>query len=142
MPEPKEDPIAPLPRANSTGQAGTTLITNVYSLLSATRNPELAWGWVRILGGEKHGLFQVQQNNFVPGWRSLTDEYLKVRPPEHRHVALDTAEYGLPSISSPRYLEAQDLIGQGLAPVWEGASPVKQAVDQLLPRLNDLLRPG
>ena len=134
--------IAPLPRANGTGQAGTTLITNVYSLLRSSRNPEVAWGWVRVLGGEKHGRFQVQQNNFAPGWKALADEYLKVRPPEHRQAALDTAEYGLPSVSSPRYVEAQDLVGQGLAPVWDGSAPVKQAVDQLQPRLTDLLRTG
>jgi multiple sugar transport system substrate-binding protein len=134
--------IAPLPRANGNGQASTTLITNVYSLLKSSRNPELAWAWVRILGGEKHGLFQVEQNNFVPAWKSLRDAYLKVKPPEHRLAALETAEYGLPSISSPKYVEMQDLVNQGLAPVWAGAAPVKQAVDQLMPRLNDLLRTG
>jgi multiple sugar transport system substrate-binding protein len=132
--------IAPLPRANSTGQASTTLITNVYSMFKSTRHPELAWGWVRLAGGEKHALFQVQQLNFMPGWKSLREEYLKVTPPEHRQAALDTADYGLPSISSPRYVEMQDIINQGLAPVWAGTSPVKQAVDQMLPKLNDLLR--
>jgi multiple sugar transport system substrate-binding protein len=132
--------IAPLPRANSNGQASTTLITNVYSMLKSTRHPEVAWGWVRIAGGEKHALFQVQQLNFVPGWRSLREEYLSVRPPDHRQAALDTAEYGLPSISSPQYVEMQDLIIPGLAPVWQGTAPARQAVDQLMPRLSDLLR--
>jgi multiple sugar transport system substrate-binding protein len=134
--------IAPLPRANGSGQASTTLITNVYSLLRSSRHPEVAWGWVRVLGGEQHGLFQVRQNSFVPAWKSLADEYLEVRPPEHRQVALDTAAYGLPSVSSPKYVELQELVGEGLAPVWEGTAPVKQAVAQLTSKLDDRLRTG
>ena len=131
--------FAPLPRANGSGQASTTLISNVYGMLKSTKHPELAWAWVRIMGSARQGLFQVRQNDFMPGWKSLRDEYVKL-PPEHRSVALDTAEYGLPSITTPKYVEMQDLVLQGLAPIWAGTAPVKQTVDQLLPKLNDLLR--
>jgi multiple sugar transport system substrate-binding protein len=131
--------VAPLPRANSNGQASTTLITNVYGMFGPARNPELAWAWVRIAGGAKHGLWQVQKKDFIPGWKSLRDEYLKL-PPAHRQAALDTADYGLPSITTPRYLEVQDLVREGLDPVWQGTAPAMQAVDQLMPKLNDLLR--
>ena len=132
--------FAPLPRANSNGQASTTMISNVYGILKSTKNPELAWAWVRLMGSAKHGLFQVQNNDFMPGWKSLRDDYVKL-PPEHRSVALDTADYGLPSITSPKYVEVQDLVLQGLAPIWAGTAPVKQTVDQLMPKLNALLQP-
>ncbi|HEY7294698.1 MAG TPA: hypothetical protein VH916_06635 [Dehalococcoidia bacterium] len=115
------------------------LITNVYGMLKSTKNPELAWAWVRFMGSAKNGLFQVQNNDFMPGWKSLRDDYLKL-PPEHRSAALDTADYGLPSITTPKYVEMQDLVLKGLAPIWAGTAPAKQTVDQLMPQLNALLQ--
>jgi ABC-type glycerol-3-phosphate transport system substrate-binding protein len=131
--------IAPLPRANSSGQAGTTVITNVYGMMKSTKHPELSWAWNRVIGGAKRGLWHVREKQTMPTWKSLRDEYLKL-PPAHRQAALDAADYGLPSISSPRYVEMQDLVLQGLAPIWAGTAPVKQTIDQLMPRLNDLLK--
>ena len=54
-------------------------------------------------------------------------------------MGLDTADYGLPSITSVKYVEMQDIVLQGLAPIWAGTAPVKQTVDQVMPKLNALL---
>jgi multiple sugar transport system substrate-binding protein len=132
--------FAPLPRPNGGGPAGTTIITNVYAMLKSTRHPELSWAWVRIMGGPKHALWHVRHKEFLPAWKPLGPEYLKLQPPEHRHVALDLSDYGTPSITSPRYVELQDIIIPGLAPVWQGEAPAKQVVEQLMPRIDELLR--
>ncbi|MBI3970189.1 MAG: sugar ABC transporter substrate-binding protein [Chloroflexi bacterium] len=132
--------FAPLPRPNGGGAAGTTIITNVYSMLKSTRHPELAWNWIRIMGGPKHARWHVENKEFLPAWKSLREDYLKLRPPEHRHVAFDLSEYGTPSITSTKYVEMQDVLIPGLAPVWDGAAPAKQVVDQLVPQVNELLR--
>jgi multiple sugar transport system substrate-binding protein len=130
--------FAPLPRPNGGGPANTALITNVYSMLKSSKNPELAWDWIRIMGSPKHALWHVKNKEFLPGWKSLREEYGKLRPPEHRAAALDLAEYGTPSINSVKYVELQDLLKEGLAPVWNGTAPAKQTVDQLMPRINAL----
>ena len=131
--------FAPLPRPNGGGQASTALITNVYSMLKSSPNPEVAWDWIRIMGSPKHARWHVENKEFMPGWRALREEYLKLRPPANRGAALDLADYGKPSINSAKYVELQDAIRDGLAPVWSGAEPAKQAVDQLTPRLSALL---
>jgi multiple sugar transport system substrate-binding protein len=130
--------FAPLPRPNGGGPANTALITNVYSMFKSSKNPEVAWDWIRIMGSPKHALWHVKNKEFLPGWKSLREEYSKLRPPEHRAAALDLAEYGTPSINSVKYVELQDLIKEGLAPVWNGTAPAKQTVDQLMPRINAL----
>ena len=61
-------------------------------------------------------------------------------PPDNIKANVELGEYGTPSIMSTAYVEMQDEILNGLQPVWNNQVPVRQAVSEIVGRVNDLLK--
>jgi hypothetical protein len=53
---------------------------------------------------------------------------------------IELGEYGTSSIMSTAYVEMQDEILNGLQPVWNHEVPVRQAVAEVVRKVNDLLK--
>jgi hypothetical protein len=61
-------------------------------------------------------------------------------PPDQIGVNVELGEYGTPSMKSGAYNDVQDQILNGLAPVWRREVPIRQAVTEIVRKVNDLLR--
>jgi multiple sugar transport system substrate-binding protein len=133
---------APLPRPNNNGKAGNFIGSNVFIGLKATRHPDVIWDWLAALGGVKHAEWKMRDPDLlaVPAWKPLRAEYARMTPPDNIRAYIDLGEYGTTSIMSTEYDELQNAILQGLRPVWNREAPVRQTVQELVRKTNDLLK--
>jgi ABC-type glycerol-3-phosphate transport system substrate-binding protein len=133
---------APLPRANVDGKAGGFVGTNVLTVMKGTRHPELAWDWVTTMGGLKAQEARLRELNIpiIPSWKPLRAEYARLTPPDSIYVNIDIGEYGTQSIMSTAYVDMQTEILAGLTPVWNGQVAIRDAVAEVVRKVNELLR--
>lgn len=133
---------APLPRSNTDGKAGGFVGSNVFTGMKASRYPELVWGWVSRMGGPKYHEFRMRDPDILntPAWKSLLVEYAKMTPPDNIKANIELGEYGMSSIMSTAYVEMQDEVLNGLKPIWNNEAPVRQAVADVVRKVNDLLK--
>jgi ABC-type glycerol-3-phosphate transport system substrate-binding protein len=133
---------APLPRANGSGKAGGFLGVNLYMGLRSTKLPDVVWGMLAAMGNPQRAGWEMRdpERLATPVWRPLLAEYAKMAPPDHIGVNVELGEYGTPSMKSGAYNDVQDQILNGLAPVWRREVPVRQAVTEIVRKVNDLLR--
>jgi len=133
---------APLPRANNGGKAGGFVGTNVYTGMKASKYPDVVWDWIAAMGGKKRALWRLQNPDIIaaPSWKSLIPEYAKITPPDHNGVNAELGEYGTSSVMSTAYGDLQDAVLNGLQPVWNNEVPVRQAVSDVVSKVNDLLK--
>ena len=61
-------------------------------------------------------------------------------PPDDIKANIELGEYGRPSIVSTAYVEMQDEVLNGLKPIWNNEAPVRQAVADVVRKVNDLLK--
>ncbi|MBI3972860.1 MAG: extracellular solute-binding protein [Chloroflexi bacterium] len=133
---------APLPRPNSGGKAGGFVGSNVFTGMKASRDPQLTWDWISAMGGPKYHEMRMRDPDLLstPAWKALQAEYAKLTPPDNIRANIDLGEYGTSSIMSTAYVEMQDEILNGLQPAWNNEVPVRQAVAEVVRKVNDLLR--
>jgi ABC-type glycerol-3-phosphate transport system substrate-binding protein len=133
---------APLPRPNNGGKAGAFVGSNVFTGMKASKHPQLVWDWVSMMGGPKYHEFRMRDPDVLqtPSWKSLQAEFAQMKPPDNVKANVELGEYGTASIMSTAYVEMQDEILNGLQPVWNNDVPVRQAVTQIVGRVNDLLK--
>jgi len=133
---------APLPRANATGRAGGFAGVNLYMGLRSTRHPDVVWRMLAAMGHPQRAGWEMRdpERLATPVWRTLQADYAQMKPPDGIGVNIDIGEYGTPSMKSGAYNDVQDAILNGLAPVWRREAPVRQAVAEIVRKVNDLLR--
>ena len=94
------------------------------------------------MGGPKYHEFRMRDPDVLnsPSWKSLQAEYARMTPPDNIKANVDVGEYGRSSIMSTAYVEMQDEVLNGLKPAWNNEAPVRQAVADIVRKVNDLLR--
>jgi multiple sugar transport system substrate-binding protein len=133
---------APLPRPNGGGKANGFVGTNVFTGMKASKSPDVAWDWIAAMGGKQHALWRLQDPNIIatPSWRSLVPEYAKLTPPDHMGVIPELGEYATSSVMSTAYGDLQDAVLNGLQPVWNNEVPVRQAITDVVSKVNYVLK--
>jgi multiple sugar transport system substrate-binding protein len=133
---------ASFPRPNNGGKAGAFVGSNVFTGMKASKYPQLVWDWVSTMGGPRYHEFRMRDPDVLqtPSWKSLQEEFAQLKPPDNIKANVELGEYGTPSIMSTAYVEMQDEVLNGLQPAWNNEVPVGQAVGEIVPRVNDLLK--
>ena len=133
---------APLPRPNNGGKAGGFVGSNVFTGMKASKYPELVWDWVSTMGGPKYHEFRMRDPDVLqtPSWKSLQAEFTQMKPPDTIKANVELGEYGTSSIMSTAYVEMQDEVLNGLQPAWNNEVPVRQAITEIVRKVNDLLK--
>lgn len=131
---------APLPRRDTATKPDGFAGANVYTVFKATKYPELAWAWTRMIGGPKFAQWQVEDPAITmpPPWQTVYDAFLKLRPPETVNVLVEIGEYAQRSVMTTVYDELQKEVLDGLMPVWNGQVAARAGVEEMVRKADAL----
>ena len=121
-------------RVNVAGGAG-------YVITSQSQQKEAAWTFRKWLEGSKGQAIFAETGIVVPGRRSVgeADVFLNQQPPHNAAAFLEETELGRPNPSFEGIQEATRLFDEAFVPVWEGRKSAKEAVEEVVPLVNEIL---
>lgn len=132
-----------LPAPGGPGGRGTTLGSDGYYIASDTQYPDAAWELVKFITSEKSLERLMQHGTILPARSTLVDAFMQLhgeQPPENLAAYMKGIEIAFPTSVFPNFVQAEQLFIQSLNEVWNGNVPVRTAVENLVPQLNNYLR--
>lgn len=133
--------VAGLPRApgkersvNVAGGAG-------YTLSRWTKQPEAAWTFLKFLEGARGQALFAETGVITPARSSVREDHVFLRErPYNAQIFLAETRNGKPIFNFPRANDVNSLLDEALAPVWRGQQSPAEAVRQVIPQLEALIR--
>ncbi len=121
-------------RVNAAGGSG-------YVISSASKHKEAAWTFLKWLEGPKGQAVFTETGVMVPARRSVgqADVFLKQQPPHNAQVFLEETELGRPNPMFKGVQQVTSLFNEAFVPVWKGQMTAKEAIDEVVPRVDNLL---
>lgn len=121
------------------GPAGKVLrtATGGHGIMRGTSNPDAAWKLLKFLSSTESQAALAQLGAIIPARRSAATapEFLD-GPPANRIAFIEAIAYGRPD-DVP--VQVNDLMTEALAPVWTGAKPAAVALQEVQPRIDQVL---
>ncbi len=129
--------IALPPRGS--GQIRSAVTGSAFAVTSQSRNSEAAFEWARWMTNEgmKHIMtFDIPANIKLGQSQEWRDATL---PPASKQVAVDVMKVAGPPLQHPAYAQIIDAINPDLDRANRGDCSVKEAVEQIVPKVNAVL---
>jgi multiple sugar transport system substrate-binding protein len=121
----------------------TFLFGNAYSMMSASKNQEAAWEFMKFATGEEGDLIRQQAGyEIAPNKKIAETQFLKSlegKSPEHASIFLSATSYAQTVPVVAHWTEIGDAINNELNLALLGKQTVKQAVDKACPAVDTLL---
>ena len=113
-----------------------------YVITSQSQNKESAWTFLQWLEGPKGQAIFTETGVGVPSRRSvgMADVFLNQQPPHDASVFLDETELGRPNPSFEGVQETTRLFDEAFVPVWNGARSAREAVEEVIPLVDAVLK--
>ncbi|MGH2366562.1 MAG: ABC transporter substrate-binding protein [Chloroflexota bacterium] len=113
-----------------------------YALFQGIKHPDAAWELLLDLSvGEGLKALLAASSLFPAAHAQATPETLPNYKPEWIETILEASKQARhPHYSHPRYVEIDDVIGEQLAPVWNGQRAAKDAAEEIVRLVNPLLK--
>lgn len=139
--------INPTGGVNGSGTNCRNCWCEPLQICSKTKYPDQSWGFVKYMTVDEDSLtIQLTHRNLLPAKRSLTDLYFQkyasrvaMTPEEQRAFfvgGLENAETTVPDHILVGWAAARDIMNAELDPVWQGTKTAKEAIDSMVPKIN------
>jgi ABC-type glycerol-3-phosphate transport system substrate-binding protein len=152
LPEEFDFRYAPNPIGGVNGSG--TRVNNTWAeplqICSQTAYPDEAWEWVKYMTVDPDAIaIEIQYRSMIPAARSAFDMYiaeysnrLAMTEEEQRTYftgAMENAKTTVPCHILVGWAAIRDIFNAELEPVWLGDKTAKEAVDEMIPKINTRL---
>jgi len=123
----------------------THFFSNAAVISRTTKNPELAWKWVKFLASNPATVkTRIDRAWELPALslaqRTLIDSYLKKPMPANREAVFDSLQYAIPPPVVENQSQLQDIINQELEAARLGTKTVEQALADAQKRVEAIVK--
>lgn len=116
---------------------------NGVAISSNSKNAEAAWKWIKFFTSSKDAAkIRVSSNWELPALsdKSVMEEYLNQRPPEHREVVFEALKTLVVPPVTEKWNELTDIVGKELDAAKLGQKTPQQALDDAQKEVEQLLK--
>jgi ABC-type glycerol-3-phosphate transport system substrate-binding protein len=134
--------VAPTPRGNSGGEPALSGGGQGWYLTAGLPNQDETWELMKWFSTTEHAGREVEEGTTVPFRKSVADKpyWAALAPPENMRLLVQGFDYLRVDSHFTTWTDIQTIMGEELAPLWQGRDTARTAVARLKQRVDPLLQ--